>query len=404
MKKIAYLIVILLCSLPINLFAQKDSEYLAGAVPEREGKVVFSKEYSIPGATEDQIYQGMYAWLTKRMAKNENESRIILEDKSKGQIVAMGEEYLVFTSKALMLDRAIMKYQLHVLCKPEACTVELSRIRYEYEKDENYTAEGWITDDVALNKTQTKLSKGSAKFGRKTVDFAEDLFEEIRDAIGIPSQKALTVKTSIIPTTTPVTATETATPVLVTEAPVVVAPAVVSNIVTSNASMDGYRSVSPDKIPGNIIKMLSEDWMLVTAGNDQNFSMMTASWGGLGRLYEKSIAMCFINPARNTFKLLETNDTYTFTFYTEAYRDVLKYCGSTSGKDTDKVKGSGLTPITTPNGSKAFSEAWLIIECKKMVSQSLIPEALNDKGLKEEWAGKSMHKMFIGEIINVWVK
>ena len=68
-----------------------------------------------------------------------------------------------------------------------------------------------------------------------------------------------------------------------------------------------------------------------------------------------------------------------------------------------KVKEAGLTPITTPSGSKAFSEAWMIIECRKMVSQSLIPEALHDSQAKEKW-GTQLHKMYIGEILNVWVK
>ena len=67
------------------------------------------------------------------------------------------------------------------------------------------------------------------------------------------------------------------------------------------------------------------------------------------------------------------------------------------------MKEAGLTPITSPSGSKAFSEAWMIIECRKMVSQSLIPEALHDSQAKEKW-GTQLHKMYIGEILNVWVK
>ena len=101
---------------------------------------------------------------------------------------------------------------------------------------------------------------------------------------------------------------------------------------------------------------------------------------------------------------MEKNDTDTLSFYTEAYLNALQYCGSNSGKDTDKVKGAGLTPITTPLGSKAFSEAWLIIECRKLVSQSLTPEAINNNELQQKWMGKQLHKMYIGEIINVWVK
>lgn len=183
--------------------------------------------------------------------------------------------------------------------------------------------------------------------------------------------------------------------------PVVSQPAPVPATATT---LDGYRSITPDRIPGNIIKMLSEDWMLITAGKDEEFNMMTASWGGLGVLFGKPVAICYINPARYTYRLMETSDTYTFTFYTEAYRDVLQYCGSASGRDQDKVKESGLTPLTTPTGSKAFGEAWMIIECRKMISQPLSTEVMNDPQLKAEWLGKQVHKMYIGEIINVWVK
>ena len=88
---------------------------------------------------------------------------------------------------------------------------------------------------------------------------------------------------------------------------------------------------------------------------------------------------------------------------TETYRDALNYCGSHSGRDGNKVQASGLTPITTPSGSQAFSEAWMIIECRKMVEQQFTPEAILDPAAKAQW-GKEPHKMFIGEIINIWVK
>ena len=47
------------CCLPTMLQAQDrdDSKYLAGAVPEVDGKVVFTKEFSIPGMSQDEIYE-----------------------------------------------------------------------------------------------------------------------------------------------------------------------------------------------------------------------------------------------------------------------------------------------------------------------------------------------------------
>lgn len=172
----------------------------------------------------------------------------------------------------------------------------------------------------------------------------------------------------------------------------------------SSADLAGYKRITPAEIPGNIIQMLTNDWMLITAGNKQEFNMMTAGWGGMGCMFGKPVAFCFIIPTRHTFQLMEKNDTYTLTFYPEANREALKICGSKSGKDTDKVKETGLTPITTPEGSQAFSEARLIIECRKLVSQPLQQDAITDQKLKEEWNGKQLHEMFIGEIINVWIK
>ena len=167
--------------------------------------------------------------------------------------------------------------------------------------------------------------------------------------------------------------------------------------------MNGFKTVEIKDLQFNPFTLIDKEWMLITAGDEKKYNTMTASWGGLGHMYNKPVAFCFINPTRYTYQLMENNDTYTLSFYTETYRDILNYCGTNSGRDKDKVKEAGLTPITTPSGSKAFSEAWMIIECRKMVSQSLIPEALHDSQAKEKW-GTQLHKMYIGEILNVWVK
>jgi flavin reductase (DIM6/NTAB) family NADH-FMN oxidoreductase RutF len=133
--------------------------------------------------------------------------------------------------------------------------------------------------------------------------------------------------------------------------------------------------------------------------------MMTASWGGIGVLYNKPVAICFINPARYTYQVIEgSNGTYTLTFYDEEHRDALKYCGSKSGRDEDKVKGSGLTPIEVGEGAMAFGEATLIIECRKLVSQSISLDAVNNVEERNRRASQPMHKMYIGEIVNVWIR
>lgn len=86
MRNLTQLLFALFClCLPAMLHAQDkdDSKYLAGAVPEVDGKVVFTKEFSIPGMSQDEIYNRIYGWMEARLKQNENISRIVFSDKEK---------------------------------------------------------------------------------------------------------------------------------------------------------------------------------------------------------------------------------------------------------------------------------------------------------------------------------
>ncbi len=351
------------------------------------GKVLFKKEIKAPNLSKDQIFDAVQAWANTRFKTDKgNWGQVAYSNKEEGQIACYGSEHMVFADKTFSLDRAKVNYRVNFICTPGKCDMEITNIHYIYPEDskDRLPAEDWITDEQAMNKDQTKLIKRIAKFRIKTVDMVENLFEGAEKSLGV--QPSATQE--------------------IAAAPVVAPPAqTVENIAaTSGDALQGYKRIAPDKIPGNIIKMLSEDWMLITGGNGEKYNPMTASWGGLGYLYNKPVAFCFISPARYTYDLMDNGETYTLTFYTETYREALNYCGHNSGKDADKVKGAGLTTITTPSGSKAFSEAWMIIECRKMISQTINIDGISDPQLKKQWAGKAMHKMFIGEILNVWVK
>lgn len=415
MKK---LLLILLSIVPVLLTAQdkekKDiSKYLSGAVPTENGKVVFTKEINAPGLSKAQVYDIALKWLDTTLKENKNKSSIVYKNEEEGQVAGISEHYLVFKSSTFSLDRATAQYRILLTAQPGKCGIEINSIKYLYNGaqksvPDKYAAEDLITDEMALNKAGTKMYNMPGKFRMKTVDNAEALFNSLQKALEAGVVKEAGAQTAVqpaaVPATTPVQQrTEPVKPATtgvtapVTPPATATAPATVKN-------MEGYTRISADKIPGNIIKMLSEDWMLITAGNSAKFNTMTASWGGLGVLYNKPVAICFINPARYTYQFMENEDTYTLTFYTEAYREALNYCGNVSGRDTDKIKGSGLTPIATPDGSMAFSQAWMIIECRKLVSQSLSLDSINDKTEKEKRGTQPMHKMYIGEIINVWVK
>lgn len=385
MKKLLLLLSLLLACAALP--AQEDSTYLAGAVPETDGKIKFAYTFDCTGIPQERLFRRLEEWSEKRFRTEEdNQGRVLYANMEKGQIVSQGSEYLVFLKHALALDRALFNYRVTFLLSPERCDMEVSHLNYVYEDPtKKIPAEDIISDENALYRNGTKLIPGTKKFRIRTVDLVRSLQQDVEQAIAAMRPAKAGPQTPAEAVAEPQPAPAPATP----------APA---------AGMEGFTRIEPTAIPGNIIRMLAQDWMLITASHEGSTNMMTASWGGLGRLYNRPVAFCFINPARHTYRLMEKAGTYTLTFYAEDFREALRYCGTHSGRDGDKIQATGLTPAATPSGAPAFKEARLVIECRKMLAQSLSPDGLHDEGLQTEWSGKAMHKMYIGEITGVWIK
>ena len=186
MKK--FLLSVLIC-LPLLAKAQTDEKYLAGAIPVVDGKVSFTTEMQVPALSQEQLYDALLDWAnTYFKPEGKLNARVLYTNKEEGTIAAGGEEYLVFTSSALSLDRTRIYYQLLMTCKPGKCDLEMTRIRYWYDEardgGEKYAAEEWITDDMALNKSKTKLAPICGKFRRKTIDLKDELFKSIQSSLG----------------------------------------------------------------------------------------------------------------------------------------------------------------------------------------------------------------------------
>jgi len=143
--------------------------------------------------------------------------------------------------------------------------------------------------------------------------------------------------------------------------------------------------------------------MLITAGDDKGFNTMTASWGGLGVLWNKSVAFTFIRKQRYTYEFTEDNDLFTLCFFDEDYRNALSICGSKSGRDIDKVKETGLTPVHI-DGTTYFDEARLVLVCKKQYFQDIDPKNFLNADIEKNYPAKDYHRMYIGEIVKVLVR
>ena len=162
-----------------------------------------------------------------------------------------------------------------------------------------------------------------------------------------------------------------------------------------------FEKIDPKALDQNVFSLIGDQWMLITAGNQDQCNTMTASWGGLGVLWGKPVATVYIRPQRYTLEFVEREDTFTLCFFGEEYRKALALCGSKSGRDMDKVKECGFT-VSTAEGALYFEEADLVLVCKKAYWQDMDPTHFLDGEIDGKWyPQKDYHRIFIGEILEV---
>ena len=276
MKKI---LLILLACLPLFAIAKdnkeknnSDPKYLAGALTYEDGKITFTREINAPGLSKDEIYQRMLDWANERFRPEDGmQSRVVYTNKEDGDIAASAEEWMVFSSTALSLDRTRVYYQLTAKAGDGQCLLTMSRIRYWYDEAR-----------------QTKLAPICGKFRRETIDLKDELFLAATNALG---QAALAAPA--IP----------ATPVV---------PATPSLATPSGKLQD----ISFAQLPANLNEMTKDGRITLTA-NDEVIDIKAENWGGFGQMFNKNVSYLLIDQSRYAAStLMEHNDTYRISFYT----------------------------------------------------------------------------------------
>jgi flavin reductase (DIM6/NTAB) family NADH-FMN oxidoreductase RutF len=143
------------------------------------------------------------------------------------------------------------------------------------------------------------------------------------------------------------------------------------------------------------------DWLLLTAGENRpgGFNSMTVSWGALGVIWHRPLAVVLLRPQRYTREFTERFDTFSLCAFDEAFRPALQMLGTLSGRDTQKMKECGLTPIgLTQIACPGFAEAKLILECRKMYFDDLKPAHFLADFIEEHYQG-DYHRIYFGEVL-----
>lgn len=178
------------------------------------------------------------------------------------------------------------------------------------------------------------------------------------------------------------------------------------------------REINVKELKDNFFEAIGKEWMLVTAGTKEKFNVMTASWGGIGWLWNKPVAYVFIRPERYTFEFAEQSDKMTLSFLgmEKEAREVYKICGSKSGRDINKIETCGLEIESVGDDCVAYKQSRLTLVCRKIYSDDLKPDCFVDTTVRDKWYSSSeeakkldsgitsgLHKMYVVEITAAYV-
>lgn len=154
----------------------------------------------------------------------------------------------------------------------------------------------------------------------------------------------------------------------------------------------------------NPFETIGKEWYLITGGTMEHHNTMTASWGTMGIFWGKPVVNSFIRPQRYTYEFIEAGERFTLSFFGEEYRKALQFCGSHSGRDYDKERECGLTPVAF-DGAVGYAEADTVLVCRKLYAYDIKPEEMLDPAAIEPWyPEKDYHRCYFAEVLGVYRK
>lgn len=160
---------------------------------------------------------------------------------------------------------------------------------------------------------------------------------------------------------------------------------------------------------GTVCKAMHRGILLTTKA-DGKVNTMTIGWGHIGIEWGKPIFVAYVRESRYTKQMLEANGEFTVNVPMGSIDGkILGYCGTKSGRDTDKIADLGLT-LEAPEviSVPGIQELPLTLECKVIYKQkqdlSAIPENILTRYYPADETGyQDYHYAYYGEIVSSYI-
>ena len=169
------------------------------------------------------------------------------------------------------------------------------------------------------------------------------------------------------------------------------------------------KQIDPFDYAGHICKAMKHG-VLLTTGANGIVNTMTIGWGKIGIEWNKPVFIAYVRESRYTKKMLEENGEFTVNIpFGDLDRNILKYCGTKSGRDTDKIRDMALTLVEAEKISvPGIRELPLTLECKVIYRQKQDVMSVSQKDQQrfypaDENGDRDAHIAYYGEIVDAYL-
>jgi len=149
------------------------------------------------------------------------------------------------------------------------------------------------------------------------------------------------------------------------------------------------------------LKFMSRHGLLLTSINREGkINVMTIGWGTIGIIWDKPIFVVLVRPSRFIYNFIKNTGVFTVNVPSERMIEAVSFCGTVSGRDYNKFKEKGLTPLPGKKvGSPLIKECLVHYECKVVHKNVIIPQELTPSISSLFYPENDYHNIFFGEIM-----
>lgn len=172
------------------------------------------------------------------------------------------------------------------------------------------------------------------------------------------------------------------------------------------------RQINAFEYASHIIEALKTRGILATVKADGQVNPITIGWGTIGVQWGKPLFQIYIRECRHSKSMLDKAGEFTVNVpleISDRTKEILSFCGTKSGRDTNKPSALGLTLVESDHiSTPAIRELPLTLECRVIYSQrqdgaSMPPEVLQRYYPQWENNRDDVHTVFYGEILSAYI-